>query len=557
MKLRAILLSSFMLICNVVFAENWIIAASAFSIEDSLSLTDATRASVETVATQLPSLILESLQTGVNRTVYPEEKLAREIYTAKKEQQTAYTNYTNQIKTRDALLLKYSGTELKQKISDAEEQIQKAKEKIIEVEKNEKEILTKFEKTKNKQNVLESVTVYQNDSSKLFATKTETDSLIAKTNQLVAASVRGLLTGKISVFDEYIKVDCELTTYPDSKLVKKVSEIGTLSDIEYISRSILRSLMPTIVNDKLVKTDISILPLEAAENATIYVEDSVYRGSNPDIAFTAGKHVIRIESPGYENVTYTLDYKAGSTVLVNVDMKKVVTLEAFFSVTNKDKKIENQSISDLYLNALYVGATPLNIKITNDYYMGEVVSSKNVSEFFVLSNNPSLNNTEKNIQGSINFKEPKKDLADVIDKSRKRMYWSYGGLICTVPFYFYCKGMYEVCENNMDIVDSSMMSQWSMYSDISMYTMIGAGANFLVQLIIYLVDANRVIPKIIDVDYSQQQNINLNENKKTENETIKDGTTENENIEDNVSESTEQILGDNPIQIPVDDFVTE
>ena len=78
------------------------------------------------------------------------------------------------------------------------------------------------------------------------------------------------------------------------------------------------------------------------------------------------------------------------------------------------------------------------------------------------------------------------------------MYWSYGGLILSLPLYYFAKGNYDLCEENSSIVDASTLQTWKTVSDITMYTAIGTGVNFLVQLILYLVDANKVVPKTVE-----------------------------------------------------------
>ena len=45
-----------------------------------------------------------------------------------------------------------------------------------------------------------------------------------------------------------------------------------------------------------------------------------------------------------------------------------------------------------------------------------------------------------------------------------------------------------------------------------MYTLIGSGINFFVQLVLYLIDANRVVPKTIEpkiIDFEKTTNLNL------------------------------------------------
>ena len=51
------------------------------------------------------------------------------------------------------------------------------------------------------------------------------------------------------------------------------------------------------------------------------------------------------------------------------------------------------------------------------------------------------------------------------------------------------------------------MQTWKTVSDITMYTAIGAGVNFLVQLILYLVDANKVVPKTVEPKLIEENDV--------------------------------------------------
>ena len=87
------------------------------------------------------------------------------------------------------------------------------------------------------------------------------------------------------------------------------------------------------------------------------------------------------------------------------------------------------------------------------------------------------------------------------------MYWSYGGLILTLPIYYFSKGTYELCVENSSIVNPSSINTWKKASDISLYTVIGAGVNFAVQFVLYLIDANKVVPKTVEPKIVNQNEI--------------------------------------------------
>jgi hypothetical protein len=188
-------------------------------------------------------------------------------------------------------------------------------------------------------------------------------------------------------------------------------------------------------------------------------------------------------------------------------MKKVEEVESYFTVQGKNKSQFDLS-SEIYLNSLFLGNNPISVLISDKTYIGEIVSNENQDNysFFILKNgfnSKSLENQKtengKNIVAlQVDIPEAKENLSKRIDKSRKRMYWSYGGLLLSLPLYYFAKGNYDLCEENSSVIASSTVQTWKTASDITMYTSIGAGVNFLVNLILYLVDANKVVPKTVE-----------------------------------------------------------
>lgn len=487
---------------SFLIAENWTLGATQFTVEESPFTTEAEKSSLEIVSKQLPSLILDSLPMNLNRTVYPEEIFQRDLYKIEKERQSLYTSLTNQIKTRDSLFLSYSGIELKSKIDNAKKNIETSVKKIEESKNAENELIKKFNSDKKKTSKIATVTLYQNDSTKLFEYANSKSK-----DKINSSSIHGFITGKIVPYGNYVKVESVLTLYPEGKILATVKEVGLISEVEFIAKSIMNQFLSSIINENLVQTDILIFPHEAGENAVVFIEDYVLRGKSVSTKFTPGQHSVRIESPGYETIYFSHNYLAGQNKTISINMKKVEEVESYFTVQGKNKSQFDLS-SEIYLNSLFLGNNPISVLISDKTYIGEIVSNENQDNysFFILKNgfnSKSLENQKtengKNIVAlQVDIPEAKENLSKRIDKSRKRMYWSYGGLLLSLPLYYFAKGNYDLCEENSSVIASSTVQTWKTASDITMYTSIGAGVNFLVNLILYLVDANKVVPKTVE-----------------------------------------------------------
>lgn len=487
---------------SFLIAENWTLGATQFTVEESPFTTEAEKSSLEIVSKQLPCLILDSLPMNLNRTVYPEEIFQRDLYKIEKDRQSLYTSLTNQIKTRDSLFLSYSGIELKSKIDNAEKNIETSVKKIEESKNAENELIKKFNIDKKKTSKIATVTLYQNDSTKLFEYANSKSK-----DKINSSSIHGFITGKIVPYGNYVKVESVLTLYPEGKILATVKEVGLISEVEFIAKSIMNQFLSSIINENLVQTDIFIYPHEAGENAVVFIEDYVLRGKSVSTKFTPGQHSVRIESPGYETIYFSHNYLAGQNKTISINMKKVEEVESYFTVQGKNKSQFDLS-SEIYLNSLFLGNNPISVLISDKTYIGEIVSNENQDNysFFILKNgfnSKSLENQKtengKNIVAlQVDIPEAKENLSKRIDKSRKRMYWSYGGLLLSLPLYYFAKGNYDLCEENSSVIASSTVQTWKTASDITMYTSIGAGVNFLVNLILYLVDANKVVPKTVE-----------------------------------------------------------
>lgn len=510
----------FLLFClinlNFLFAENWTLGATKFLVEDSSFTTEAEKSGLNIVSTQLPSLILDAIPINLNRTVYPEEIFQRDLYKIEKDRQSFYSSLTSQIKNRDTLIFSYTGKDLEKKIESSEKNILSYVQKIEESKTSEFQLIKNFYSDKKQRPKICSVVLYQNDSSKLF------DYENSKSKEKVnSVSIHGLITGKIISYGEYMKVESSLTLYPEGKVLVTAKEVGLVSEVEFIANSIMNQFLSSIINENLVQTEILIYPQEAGEKAVVFIEDLVLRGKSVSTKFTPGEHSIRIESPGYETIYFSHNYLPGEDKTISINMKKIENLETYFTIDNKKQKSQFDLSSEVYLNSLFLGNSPISVLINNKTYLGEVVSNsdKKLSSFFVLKNgynSSNLQNTNVDegepVSLHVELPEAKYDLSKRIDKSRKRMYWSYGGFILSLPIFYFAKGNYEICQENSLIVDDASLQNWKTASDVSMYTLIGTGVNFFVQLVLYLIDANRVVPKTIEpkiIDLEKTTNLNL------------------------------------------------
>ncbi|MGP1588065.1 MAG: hypothetical protein ACTTHG_06975 [Treponemataceae bacterium] len=572
MKKRPILIGLFIFfIISQIFAstktEAWTIACCQFEIVESGLMTTVEKESLEVISKQIPMLMLDSLPLGINRTVHPEEILQRNLYEIRQKQQKQFESIAVITKNRDTLMFTHSGIEFSKKMNEVNNQKSEAEKKLAEYVKEEDELIKKFDDPNLQENTLELISLYKNDSSKLYVPGGKTLSL----KEINDSKIRALITGKIYNLHGYIQVETKMTLYPSNQVIVSANEFGSLRETEYIAKTLMNVFLGSMINDDLIHADIFISPEEAGENCSVYIEDAIYHGAVVSASFSAGKHTIRVESPGYEVVFFTFDFASNENKIINIQMNRLQLTESVFvteSIENKfekkslkkiekkakgefdnkdEKKNDEQMSSSIYLNTDFLGSTPVVASIKTNNSLGEIENGKGDSGFFVLRNGITYSvkdeNSQNNIQAVVKIPQIKENLTDKINKSRKIMYWSYGGLILSVPVYYFFKGMYEQCLVNEGIIDSSVTYNWKVGRDISMYTVIGAGINFLTQLIIYLVNADKVIPKVIEAKIVEKEEdaslftSDSNENTLKNNETdieLQIENTENESIDINL-----------------------
>ena len=309
----------------------WVIAAQKFQYTRG-----QTEGAVQSgVSEMLPSAILENLNRSLQRNVMPDEQLERTLYKLRSERQSLYLQLSSEYKKRDALVIEnYSDTKLKSEIKTEEKKIKEIQDKI---DKNLKDLKEQNDETSRKMALIsqhaienddelseiekfqqlfknifikdkslyttETIGFYRNDSATLF--KPSENAIKAGTTsgtfekEVVSASINSLIVGSITGYGDYISVSAELFLYPGAKSAGVVTEIGSTNDMELITSSIAMQLLPLITNAMPVELKIEMLPVTAAANAEIYIDDVLQTNDTNNLILDSGVHNIQFISKNY------------------------------------------------------------------------------------------------------------------------------------------------------------------------------------------------------------------------------------------------------------------
>ena len=100
---------------------------------------------------------------------------------------------------------------------------------------------------------------------------------------------------------------------------------------------------------------------------------------------------------------FSHNYLAGEDKTISINMKKIENVETYFTVKEKNKDLQFDLSSQIYLNSLFLGNNPVSVFVSDKTYIGEIVSNKNEDNysFFILKNGYNSENlkNQKNENG--------------------------------------------------------------------------------------------------------------------------------------------------------------
>ena len=512
-------------LCLPLFCENgkWVIAAQKFQMDSGLA-SDAVNTKT---AEMLPSDILEKIGNSVVRNVYPDEQLERTKYKLLTERQSLFLQLSAEYKKRDALVLSnYTKFKLNSALAESKKKIKAIQKKIDDNLEAEKKAQEDYEKnieklnSKNQKNNSDSeftrykelfknifkkdesliqqeqISFYKDDFNSLYTPSKEladlelTDALYK--NAVVKAGINTLLTGHFSKYGEYISVYVDMYSYPSGKNIGSVAEVGSVSELEFVTNSIAMKLVPLLSNSMPVELQLTMNPAEAAAKADIYIDDALQKIESEKLIIDSGLHTIQFICDGYKTAGTTFNFEGNKSYKIEVNFAEPNT--GVLQVALK-KPLEG----DLLMNgerALKVDETRSQIYINGQIVLGEFINEEGETAFFYIPE-------KLNFDGSKVVINPKPmDRMAYIDKRRKIMYTSYSVFIMSLIPMFYTNANFKnyVELYNNDQTDFKTAKNWQTATNVTRAVSIGCGIFWGYELVRYLIAANTVLPQNARVD---------------------------------------------------------
>jgi len=451
--------------------KSWVIASTAFTIEAE----DDVFATVKPFEKLFPQLILENVSSSLVRKIAEDELFSRKSYDFLVERQKYLNEYVKAIAKRDAQFFALRDDKtLHEALKKEDENILAIKEKMGKNISSEQTALLalKEELAKTKYPLLEKVSLWNNNSDSLYSFKKLEGNQYKNSSEvrkdLKSKKIDGLITGSIKVIDEFIQVTAELIEFPSMKVLCSVFDIGTLDDIELMAENISLQLLPYISNTHFVEIMVKIEPPEAMKTAQIILGDQVFKMQEGDSSIhffvQEGIQNFRIESSGFYPLDVEYAFVSDPYYEIFAPLKKIETKMIYF-------QLPTTVLGSFSLNGMPYGDKSRSVLINNQKYLGQVFNDTQLSSYFFLSKDFFYSN-----DNLVMLDVPKEDVSALIMKNRRKMYFSYGLTILSMPLFFYSLGTYNSLVNASNAgvpIDYNELSAWKTTYSVSVGVLVG------------------------------------------------------------------------------------
>lgn len=494
--------------------QKWTVGATKFTIAKGQSANSV----IESMAEDLPSAILSRIGHLLERNVRADEIYERQIQDVNNELINLALQLSSEIKKRDSLVLGgFTPGQLKSKIREEDKKIADIQKKIdaalIEkeelIDKSEAEIVEALYRNgeemsegekwgyliKNffvKREALystENIVFYNDDPSVLYNSQFEDPSSAAFAKNAYAQKINAVITGEISILNDFFSVSLKVYSYPSGKVIGELVEVGSINDYESVATSAAQRIIPILTNSIPLEINIKILPEEAEKNITVFIDDAIVDPKST-ITLDSGVHTLLVSSEDYKTLSTTYFFEGNNFYEVAFQMEN--REENFLKISTKKGNEGRFLLNGIEIfNEELSSSVTGKITINGKNILGQFVNEEGMSAFFYIPEKIAYNGSEVTINPKI-F-----DRDEYIDTRRKIMYASYSVFIVSLIPTFYSYGNYlnQVKSYNMGVGDysSAVKAQNTLY--ICQGISIGCAVIWGYELLRYLLAANSVLPQ--------------------------------------------------------------
>jgi hypothetical protein len=483
-------------LCSLLFlrhtyGDDWILAAEMFAVDRDAGAAEKAAAGL------LPGIMLDYFSAGIDRALLSDEITDRNLTGLATKRQSLFLQLSAAVKTRDATLFETKAAAKKKALKTSETAITAVKNDINANIAETEKILAGLQNQSSRE--VERVVLWKNDNAALFSVPAR------GTVETAAAAERinGLISGQITVLDEYVMVSAYLRTFPGGKASKPVSDIGRLADCADIARRLAFLLLPDMVKTLPAHITFDIQPESVRSRLHVFADDMVFTSVPESITLQGGIHTMSFEAPGFRTESFTMNFDGDRTYTIHVRLNSEVTDTLSVSL--------RRSVAGSFLiNAMPFPADTGNtviVEVKNSPIFGRFDHADgNTSYFYVPIGSSQIQ--PQNTFASVTVDPKSRDVSARIENSRKVMYASYAAAITSLPVLFFALGEYVQYNNGYVLALTrgetdpgvlrdlkSKTNTWNTVNNVCIGITSALTVNFVVQLVLYLVQANNVIPE--------------------------------------------------------------
>ncbi len=445
--------------------DDWIIAVSEFNGEN----LDAEHEIYKKI---VPQMFLIYLDAGAKRLVPFEEKKMRAVLDSRDERLKLIKERAKLIKERDEIFLSVASEKEKlKKKKDINKKIKELDDKIyyagIDIKIEENKFFT-YSAPKNVKLWKKGDGLYKYSGDKNLAQALKQDKISA------------VLLGTVKDLSGYMLIRVKLDTGLEGVPVYDFYEAGPYEEIESLVYSLSQQIYAAVQNTKAVKVFFDVSP----KDTKLYIDNKKIEDFSKPIILYEGSYQISASAENYIESSKKIELKDKKAYKLKIELEKQEIVKIGFDFRNRDPYVFYKTqYSPKNPGFLTIPKTKSILEFEDDS-SGEKVHSFAVFDGYKIG-------TPNYIQNMI-VKLNRKNVKESIEFQRKVMYWSLGALYISLPFTMIMKARLQ------DKISSSQLDNIKVYKGVT-YTFeaisIGLGVNYLVQLILYFIKADRALPR--------------------------------------------------------------
>lgn len=298
--------------------------------------------------------------------------------------------------------------------------------------------------------------------------------------------ISAIVRGSLRDASGYLVIKVQFETGLKGVKVYEFVEAGRYSEAEELIKRISSQIYSAVQNTKEIKVFFDVSP----KDAKVYIDGELVSDFSKPMLLHEGEYTVEANAEEHVSSSKVVLLKDKKYYKLKISLKRENHALLAFNIKGKP---------DLFFKTRYYGTGEVQLKLP---YRTTVVEFENgKAHTYVLLDKDKIPISEfpQNMVVSLNQKETKK----LVEKQRKVMYWSLGVFYAMLPAYLIVDSVYKdkkqsfaegrlehSAKNEKNIKDLATAS-------LSMQSLaIASGINYFIQLVIYLVFADRAIPRV-------------------------------------------------------------